>query len=94
MLTKMAVVPTKATTAQTIPAAEAVTGVWGLAGGATAVALTTYTVQASAPASADEVQFTGKPGAPSKTLTFDAALTDGGLVLVEYVPVGGAGAAA
>lgn len=94
MLKKLAIVNTAASATQTIPSAELVTGVWGLAGAATSIALTTYTVQAASPASADEVQFAGTPGSPATSLVFDAALTVNGLLLVEYVPVGGAGASA
>lgn len=80
---------TAASDAQTLPhEAAAVTSVIGLAGAATSIAAETYTVQAAAPTAAGQVQFTGTPAAPSKTLTFDAALTANGLLIVSYVPVG------
>ena len=49
--------------------------------------LINYPVVSAAPA-AGQVQFTGRPEAPSSTLTFNAALTANSLVLVDYVPVG------
>lgn len=46
-----------------------------------------HPVVTGAPA-AGQVQFTGTPGAPSATLTFNAALTAADLVTVTAVPVG------
>jgi hypothetical protein len=94
MLTKTKVLVTTASATQTIPAAEYVTQVVGLAGGATSIAATEYSIIPAAPTSATEVQFTGQPGSPSTTLTFEAALTAAGVLIVEYVPVGGSGAQA
>jgi len=79
---------TQATATQNLPepAAEVLT-VIGLAGGATSIAATTYTVTSSAP-STGQVQFTGTPESPSNTLTFSAALTANGVLMVMYRPVG------
>ena len=86
--TRTVTVVTTATAAQTLPEpAIAVTNIVGLAGAATSISGTAYTVQTAAPASATEVQFTGTPQAPSTTLTFDAALTAAGVLFVTYVPV-------
>lgn len=86
--TRTVPVVTTATVGQTLPEpAVAVLNIVGLAGAATSIAATEYTVQTAAPASATEVQFTGTPQAPSTALTFDAALTAAGLLVVTYVPV-------
>ncbi len=87
--TRTATINTAALATQTLPEeAVQVLAIVGLAGGATAIAATTYTVQSTAPASATEVEFTGSANAPSETLTFDAALTANGVLFVTYVPVG------
>lgn len=92
--TKAAVISTAAAAAQTLPEpAVRVTKVVGLAGGATSIAATNYTLVSGAPG-AGQVQFTGTPQSPSATLTFNAALPAAGLLVVEYVPVGAIGAAA
>jgi len=86
--TKTYAINTANSATQTIPeAVEQVVSVIGLAGGATSIAATTYTVVSGTPA-AGQVQFTGTPGSPSNTLTFEAALTANGLLLVTAVPVG------
>ena len=72
-----------ATQTLTYPAIR-VNNVSGVAGGSTSFSATPYTVKTAAPASATEVQFTGTPVAPATTLTFDAALTASGLLLVDY----------
>jgi hypothetical protein len=79
---------TAATVTQNLPeqAAE-VLSVVGLAGAATSIAATQYTVVATTPG-AGQVEFTGTPEAPSATLTFNAALTAAGLLIVTYRPVG------
>lgn len=90
LLTQTAAIATVASVNQTLPEPAAqVISVVGLAGAATAISATAYSVQSGAPASASEVQFTGTANAPSTQLTFDAALTASGLLLVTYVPVGG-----
>ncbi len=87
--TRTVPVVTTATAAQTLPEnAVQVLSVVGLDGAATAIAATAYTVQSTAPASATEVQFTGTADTPSNTLTFDAALTAAGLLVVTYVAEG------
>ena len=86
---RVAVINTAASATQNLPVeAVNVSSVVGLAGAATSIAATTYTVQTAAPGSSSEVQFTGTPDNPSKTLTFDAALTANGLLLVTYSAVG------
>ena len=87
--TKWVVINTAASVTQTLPEkAVEVKNIIGLAGAATSIAATGYTIQTAAPASATEVQFTGTPNSASDTLTFDAALTANGVLLAEIVPVG------
>lgn len=87
--TKTAVLVTTASSTQDLSEDAAyVVSVVGLAGGATSVAATSYTVQTAAPATDTEVQFTGTPQDPSPTLTFDEELAADGLLLVTYVPIG------
>lgn len=86
--TKTYPINTAASATQTIPeAVEQVELVIGLSGGATSIAAETYTVVSGTPA-AGQVQFTGAPGSPSDTLTFEDALAANGLLLVTAVPVG------
>jgi len=86
--TKTYVINTANSATQTIPeAVEQVELVVGLAGGATSISATTYTVVSGSP-SAGQVQFTGAPGSPSNTLTFESALAANGLLLVMAVPIG------
>lgn len=68
--------------------ADAVLSVYQIAGGATSFEAAALTVVTGAPGSG-EVQFTGTPGAPSNTLTLEAAPADaGGLAYVQYIPAG------
>lgn len=88
--TNMAVINTAASATQALPdglVAAQVLSVTGLAGGATSVAATNYAVVTGAPAAGD-VQFTGTPAAPSGTLTFNAALTANGVLLVVFTAPG------
>lgn len=60
-----------------------------MAEGATAFSASSLTVGTSAPTSTDQIQFTGTPATPSKTLTLKTAPgTAGGLMQVSYAPVG------
>jgi len=94
LTTKTAVISTAATAAQTLPEnAVYIRSVTQLVGGATSVSAQTYTVVTGTPG-AGQVQFTGTPESPSNTIMFSAAQTAGGLLLVNYVPVGGIQAAA
>lgn len=88
--TSMAVINTAASANQTLPdgiLAAQVLSVTGLAGGATSIDATSYTVVTGTPAAGD-VQFTGLPASPSGTLTFNAALPANGVLLVVYTPPG------
>lgn len=72
-----------------------VTRVSVLAGGATSIAPTNYslsggTIVTGAPA-AGQVQFTGTPNAPTNTLTFNSAQASGSVVMYRYVADGDAG---
>jgi len=81
---------------QTLPnniQAVQVTRVTQVTSSATWAAPTKYTVVSGTPA-AGQVQFTGTPQNPSNTLTFNAALNAGDLLIVEYMPVGAVCAAA
>lgn len=49
--------------------------------------VTTYTVSSSAP-STSTVQFTGSPGNPASTITFESAPASGALILADVVPAG------
>ena len=87
--TKCYPINTAASATQTLPEnVVQVVSVIGLAGGATSISATTYTVVTGTPA-AGQVQFTGTPQSPSNTLTFSAALAANGLLLVTAVPLGG-----
>lgn len=91
-ITRTAVIVATASATLDLPEAAAmVTAVAEMAG--TAGELTALTVQATAPSSGTEVQFTGTPSSPSSTLTLDAAATAGTGYLVTYIPVGAVGAA-
>lgn len=75
--------------------AAVVTAVSVLAGGATSIAPTNYslaggTIVTGTP-SATEVQFIGTPAAPNDTLTFSAEQPVGTIVLYRYVKDGDAG---
>lgn len=81
-------VVTAASTVQTLPEqADMVLTVDLLAGGATSVDYKSYSV-VSTTATSTAVAFSGVPGSPSDTLTFNAALTAGGGLVVTYVPAG------
>lgn len=87
--TETVAIATVASATQTLPKNVAqVLAITGLAGAAATISATSYSVQSTAPASANEVQFTGTANAPSDQLTFDAALTAAGLLIVTFVPDG------
>ena len=89
LTTKTALIVTTATATQTLPedAVQVVSAV-GLDGAATSIAATAYTPVTSGTPTSSEVLFSGTPATPSATLTFEAALTAAGLLLVNYVPKG------
>lgn len=83
------------TTATLNELAGIVTAVSVLAGGATSIAPTNYslsggTIVTTTP-TASQVQFTGTPNAPANTLTFLNAQASGSIVLYRYVADGDAG---
>lgn len=75
--------------------ASIVTAVSTLAGGATSIAPTNYTLSGGAivtgTPTSSQVQFTGTPDAPANTLTFLNAQAAGTVVLYRYVADGDAG---
>jgi hypothetical protein len=93
-LTKTYAVVTTANVTQTLPeqVVEVVSAVLVATGQAT-VSATALTPTTGAPG-AGQIQFTGKPSAPSNQVTLNAAPAAGELLLVTAVPVGAAQAAA
>jgi hypothetical protein len=82
------IVVTSASTVQTLhEQADMVIGADLIAGGATSIDVKAYTVVSTTATSA-ALAFAGKPGTPSDSLTFNAALAANGLLAVRYVPAG------